>query len=337
MKKVLVIGGSQFVGRTLMEQLVKSAKYDVTMFNRGKTNPDLFPEIKRIQGDRLTEDMKKMCAEDWDCVLDICCYYPVPFREQLQMMKGKVGRYVLVSTGSSYDMEGGNVVPMTEEATTVACTAEQAAEKSMATYNEKKAECDRILLEQDSLDKIILRPGLIVGPYDHTNRLYYWFHRVMTQDRMLLPNMGRDLLSYSDVDDFARMLIQSIDQENTYEVYNGHSYSVGLGRFVDAIMDQTGREPELLEIDSAFYEANSLNQWSSLPLWLEGDVLVMSNDRIVEDYGLQLSTPEETTARLIPYYAEALQWKEPTVERRAGAISVEREAELLALLASGEV
>lgn len=310
-----------------MEQLIRNGKYDITMFNRGRSNPELFPEIKRIKGDRLTDDMGLIAKQEWDCILDICCYYPLPFRKQLEEIKGKVGRYVLVSTGSSYALDGSNEVPISEDGITVECSPEQAAEESLQSYNEKKAECDRILLSQNWLDKIILRPGLIVGPYDYTNRLYHWFHRVLTQDAMLIPEEGRNLVSYSDVDDFAAMLIRSIDSDHKHEVYNGNSYNVGLSAFVEEVMKQSGRKPQLVNIDKAGFDREELNEWTSLPLWLSEDVLVMDNQRIKEDFGLKLSSVAETTARLLDFYQVKLAWQE--ADPKNGAISLERERDIM--------
>jgi len=91
------------VGRTLLKHLIKSNKYDITLFNRGITNPELFPTIKRICGDRKNKkDLKLISSKDWDCVIDISGYWPKALEEQLILQKGRIGKYIYISTSSHY-------------------------------------------------------------------------------------------------------------------------------------------------------------------------------------------------------------------------------------------
>ena len=104
MKKILILGGTMFVGRTLTERLVASGKYDVTLFNRGKSNAGLFEGVKQIHGDRETADIEQICNQYWHCIIDFSGYYPVTFEKLLNGLKGKVGRYIFISTVSVFDI-----------------------------------------------------------------------------------------------------------------------------------------------------------------------------------------------------------------------------------------
>jgi len=206
-KKVLVIGGTRFVGRNLIEQMLPLAQYDITMFNRGKTNPDLFPEVKRIIGERDTGDLHKAAQQDWDCIIDISGYYPNPLEEFFKQIKGKLGRYIYVSTTGVYQVYDSEAeldydnMPgfMKEDFPRCSYSEAQKTDENQTTYCKRKTACEDVVLNQDWLDAIILRPAYIVGHYDHTDRLYHWFYKVKTQDTIILPDEG--MVSYTDVSD----------------------------------------------------------------------------------------------------------------------------------------
>jgi len=211
MKKLLILGGTAFVGRVVVEKLLRK-KYDVTLFNRGKTNSNLFPKVKRILGNRETDDIKQILDKDWDCVIDLSGFYPLTFNKLIDDLKGRVGRYIFVSTISVYDLDKYGDKYVSENIETLPCSDEQKEPKDMMiTYGNKKAECERILLSQDSFDKIIFRPSLIYGKYDYTDRFYYWLYKIMNQETILVPESTQSLSNYTYVDDFAKLIIEAIE------------------------------------------------------------------------------------------------------------------------------
>ena len=162
-----------FVGRALVEKLRLMPEYELTLFNRGKSNADLFADVNQLHGNRETDDILQVCKQHWDCVIDFSGYYPVTFEKLLNDLKGKVGRYIFISTISVYDLANFADRPISEVDEILGCTEEQKISKLPDAYGEKKAEMERILHEQDWLDKIILRPSFIYGKYDWTERFYY--------------------------------------------------------------------------------------------------------------------------------------------------------------------
>ena len=334
MKKILIIGGTQFVGRNLVEQLLPLEAYDITLFNRGKTNPELFTEVKRISGDRNTKDLYKVAQQNWDCIIDISCYYPNPLEDFLKQIKGKVGRYIFVSTASVYNLETDNKQGyMTENFTKNTYTKADRVDKTMATYGKRKVACEDVLLSQDWLDVIILRPALIVGHYDYSDRLYYWFYKTKTQHCFIIPNEGKDLISYTDVLDFSKMMIKAIDVEHKHQVYNASSYATSLGEFVRLAAKHFNKNLQLINATPAFIEAQKVAVWSELPLWVAGDFFTMDSARLQKDFDFTFSTPTETTERLLDYYGNYMKWRYVGEDKFGKKqLTLKREAELMKLL-----
>src|ERR1700733_348625 len=187
MKKLLILGGTMFVGRAFTERAFASGKYDLTLFNRGKSNANLFPSIKQITGNRETNEIEQVYKENWDCIIDFSAYYPLTFEKHIAALKGKVKRYIFISTISVFDIGklAGKVIA--EEDETHACSEAQKSSRLPDAYGEKKAEMERILLKSDWLDTIIFRPSFIYGKYDWTERFYYWLYRAKFNDQIIMP------------------------------------------------------------------------------------------------------------------------------------------------------
>jgi len=330
--KILIIGGTQFVGRNLVEALLKTDYQDLTLFNRGKTNSDIFPQVKRITGDRYTDDIKKIGGQDWDVVIDISGYYPTTMEQLLETIKGRVGRYIYVSTCSHYDVDYENPPQaIQEDFPLVPCTEEQKYDTSKQSYNPRKSEFERILHSKEWLNKIILRPSLIIGNHDHTDRLYYWFRKVHNQDTFLLPNDGKNVITYTDVNDFAKIVIQSIEHNNAFDTYNANSFTASLGEFVHLAAQKLGKTPKLINVTPEFVEEHNIPFWLGLPLWIPADRRI-DNSRLLKDYQFTPSTIEATTEKLIDYYANGLKWRDLSVD--SPALKDDREQELMGLLKS---
>lgn len=225
MKKVLVLGGTNFIGRVLVEKLLAENLFDLTLFNRGKRNASLFPSIKRITGDRETTDHLLIANQSWDCIIDLSGYYPASFQNLLSAIQGKVHRYIFVSTLSVYDIGAFAAKTITEADPTLACTPEQKTSKLPDAYGEKKAEMERILLMHKNFDKIIIRPSFVYGRYDFTDRFYHWLWRGRTQNHILLPSSDSFAVALTDVQQLADGLIAAIEIKTHQTIYNAVTFN----------------------------------------------------------------------------------------------------------------
>lgn len=330
MKKILIIGGTHFLGRNLLERLMgKPKKYDLTLFNRGKTNPDLFTEVKRIKGDRETDDIEKITKHNWDVIIDISGYFPNSLNRLLDLVKGKVGRYVYVSTCSAMQFDLKSNTPLTENHPLRLCSEEQKIDPTFVSYNEKKAECERVLLSKDWLDKIILRPGLVIGQYDYTDRMYYWFYKMQTQKKLLVANKGAQLLAYSDVRDFAKIMEKSIDHNPGFTTYNVTSYNASIQSFLKGIHNYYKEPKQIVSASSEFLVEHQVKERRSLPLWFDGNYYTINNSRVKKDFDFTPTPIENSIQHLFDYYSNNLKWRPYNLPN---AITSEREAELINLI-----
>lgn len=331
MKKILILGGTGFVGRILTENLITEGMSPV-LFNRGKRNPDIFPGLRKITGDRLTGDINKIGLDSWDIVIDFSCMFPDNLDEITEMLKGKAGRYVFISTASVYPMDEPSFwsSPVKEDAETLHCTTEERKNPDvMATYGEKKAECERVLQGKEWLDSVIFRPGLIYGRYDYTDRFYYWLYRAKKCEKILIPDEGREKFTCTYSEDFARLIRKAVDVKRHNSVYNAVTHSpVSLTEYVDTSCRLLGRKPEIFSADKAFLEENKVQPWSDLPAWIGVMDMALDNSKALKDFGIKFESFEKSIEGCIKYY-DSLGWKEP-----AAGISYAREAELIEKLHS---
>ncbi|MFZ0173676.1 MAG: NAD-dependent epimerase/dehydratase family protein [Acidimicrobiales bacterium] len=197
--RILVIGGSSFVGRHITERALNEG-HTVTLFNRGETNPGAFPGAEQIHGDR-NADLSGLSGRQWDATVDVCAYVPRQVRGVLAALGSCAGLYTLISTISVYpeDVSGG----FDEGAPLVEPSYE--TEVSMELYGALKVGCELIARELAGDNRLcIVRPGYVVGPYDPTHRFVYWVERVAAGGPILGPSAeqplqvidGRDLAAF---------------------------------------------------------------------------------------------------------------------------------------------
>lgn len=304
-QKILILGGTQFVGRVFMEELTKSnPQADVTLFNRGKTNQHLFPNCKKIIGDRYTEDILKITKENWDVVIDFSCYLPQSLEMLLPELVGKVGRYIFISTVAVYDGEsaigkGGDV---DEEFNLLPYFKEMEDSRLLQHYGNKKAECERILLSYKELDSIILRPSIIYGRYNIYERIYYWLYRIKNHSEAILPAGGLTKRSYTFVDDFAKMILTSMSIEKHNKVYNATS-------FMPAQLIDILNEIKLLyasEINLVNVPLDDLLEEDKLkyriPMYSAFANQKFSNKKIEDDFKIEFNSIKDSFQKTINYY-----------------------------------
>ena len=329
MKKVLIIGGTRFIGRSLVGKLINKNEYDITLFNRGITNSGIFPEINRIKGDRKNiDDLRPILERDWDIVVDISSYWAGALERQFEHQKGRIGKYIFVSTASHYKFEGENQSPRNEDNKLVECSEDQKqSDEAYAFYNENKAECERILARQTNLDYRILRPSLVIGAHDYSDRLYYWLHKIKHQDKILVGNEGKGLSSYTNVNDLVNLIMHLMDHTVIFRVYNASSFDTTIREIIEIAGNILDRKPKLISGDSNFLEEHKISQWTSLPLWLDGDFHRTDNSRAKNEFNYSFSNVQESLEQVLDFYANEEKWRIP--HTKPDPITTKREQELI--------
>ena len=325
MKKILILGGTNFIGRYLTEQLLKSFNYEITLFNRGYTNAHLFPEVKRIKGDRYTKDIRLLADEKWNVVIDISCYFPDSLKNILKVIQGNADRYIFISTCSVFFPDKNNTNLLTENDKILNCSEKEKSDMSFKTYGKRKAECERILMKSEWLDKIIIRPALVYGRYDDTDRMYYWIYRSKFLEKILVPNHGNNLASYTYIEDLINIIIKSISIKNHSSVYNVTSFPrLSIKNILLSACKIFGTSPGLINADYQFLFNKNIKQWSDIPLWINGDYYVFDNSLIKKDYNYEFLNFSSTLHETIKYYGD-LNWKPPltgiTIKNERGLIT----------------
>ena len=245
----LVVGGTRFIGRHAVEDLLAHG-YDVTVFNRG-THENPFAErddVSRVEGDRTNEtDLRaaKLSVEP-DIVVDCVAYHPGEVETAVDVF-ADVDAYVYISSGSAYAAEE---IPKREGETRLhECTDEQATDDSDGTYGPRKAEGDRVVARaaDAGVNAMSVRPCIVYGPHDYTERLDYWLARVEAHDRVVVPGDGTNLWHRAYVEDAAAALRVVAEAGTPGEAYNvGDRRLVTLAEMVDLIADAAGADCEVV-------------------------------------------------------------------------------------------
>jgi 2'-hydroxyisoflavone reductase len=320
---LLIIGGTRFVGRHLVESALVHG-HMLTLFNRGQSNPDLFPQVEQLRGDRET-DLGLLKDRSWDAVIDTCGYLPRIVRYSAEALVGHTDRYVFISTVSVYAED--NPRGMDENSPLATLKDESVEEITGETYGGLKVLCEKAV-EQVYPDRaLIIRPGLIVGPYDPTDRFTYWPWRIARGGEVLAPGNPDQPQQIIDARDLAQWIVQLVEAKRT-GIFNavGPDYALTTRRMLEACVAVCNPQARLTWVVESFLLEHKVEPWSEMPVWvLEKDCALdtCSNARAIAA-GLKFRSIEETSR-------DTLAWaRTRPVDHawRAGMIA-EREAELL--------
>jgi 2'-hydroxyisoflavone reductase len=324
--KILILGGTRFLGRALVHS-AQAHGHQLTLFNRGISNPGLFPEVERLTGDRAV-DLSSLRGRRWDVVIDTCGYEPGVVRSSAESLASSVGRYVFISTLSVYaDVSQ----PGTDENAPVAQLPEGAPETFvMENYGALKALCEQAAERAMPGHVLTIRPGLIVGEYDPTDRFSYWPWRVAQGGEVLAPGQPDHLTQFIDVRDLADWTIRMLEAGQT-GIYNatGPQTPLSMGRLLETCRAVSGSDARFTWLSEAFLLSNNVQPWSDLPLWLpESDPTLAGMDRISIAKALSAGLtfrPLDDTLR------STLSWliTRPANHEWKAGLSLEREKELL--------
>ncbi len=213
--RLLVLGGTSFVGRAIVADALDRG-HDVTLFSRGRTGADLFPQAERRTGDRATGDYAFLSDGFWDAVVDVSGYVPRHVQQAAAALGGRIGRYLFISTGSVYDrLRAPDTI--TEDAPRL--PAERGTEEITGdTYGPLKVACEDDVLQTYGDRATLVRPGIVAGPHDPTDRFTWWVRRAGRGGRMAVPARLDQPVQVVDAGDLARLVTSLVeaDRSGTY-------------------------------------------------------------------------------------------------------------------------
>jgi 2'-hydroxyisoflavone reductase len=327
--KILILGGTRFLGRHLAEQAL-AAGHAVTLLHRGRSGPELFPEAEHRIGDR-NGDLAELAGGTWDVAIDTSAYVPRHVRSMATALAGRVGQYQLVSTISVY---AEPIAPGADETAPTQTLADPATEAlSAETYGGLKVLCEQAAQQAFGERCLVPRPGLIVGPHDPTGRFSWWVQRVQRGGEILAPGDPATPVQFIDVRDLAAwMLLQA--ERGTAGVFNltGPVAPIGMGDLLEAACATLNPTARFSWVDEAFVLGQGLAPWSELPVWVpsaQAAIHTLSVQRAL-DTGLQIRPLAQTLRDTAAWLPQATPPAAAAVARPPAGLAPEREAAVLA-------
>jgi 2'-hydroxyisoflavone reductase len=315
--KVLVLGGTAFLGRAVVESAL-GRSHEVTLFNRGRTNSDLFPEAERLHGDRAVDPIPD---GRWDVVVDTSGYLPGIVRKSAEALRDSVDRYLFVSSISVYaDLRTGPA-----EDSPRAELGDLPSDEMLPDYENYgplKALSEDVVTEVFGERAVIVRPGLIVGPHDPTGRFTYWPHRVARGGEFVVPGPPEATVQIVDVRDLGDWIVD-LGERREPGTFNATHPGLPWSELVQSCRRVGGAGGDPIWIDSGFLAEQGVGEWMELPLWIsDPDSLGMMQADVSRalDAGLTFRPLDETVRG-------TLELAETT---EAAGLKPERESELIA-------
>lgn len=270
-KKLLVLGGTRFLGPTVVRAAL-AAGWEVTLFNRGKSGPGLFRDLEQLEGDRDTGDLESLRNRKWDACIDTSGYAPLHVQQSCELLRDAVAHYVFVSTVSVYkDQSGANIDEATPAPLPTAdqISAAKTIGQGMANYAPMKAACEAAAERAMPGRVTIVRSGLIVGPEDESDRFTYWPWRVARGGEVLAPADPDAEIQFVDVRDLGNWCFR-MAAAGTAGVMNavGFRGRLSFAEFLGGCKVMLNTEATFTWVDEKFLNSNRVRPYMDLPLWL---------------------------------------------------------------------
>lgn len=336
-QKILVLGGTAFLGPQVVESALAGG-HTVTLFNRGKTNPGLFPTVEKLQGQRRRpnpknpkaqpQDLKALEGRKWDAVVDTSAYFTGEVEDVCKVLEGNVGQYVYISSLSVYKSLEKSADPVSETSELLSCEDKYTLDlgTNYENYGGLKRHCEDAAAAAFPGKATLVRPGYIVGPTDPTDRFTHWPMRFLRGGECLAPGPMDNDLQFVDVRDLGQWIVHLIQQRIT-----GPFNAVGFdGSMTTAEFLHTGKGTlnhtcSFTWVDDAFLEENGVTAWDEMGCWTPKAKNGHSDNRRAIEAGATYRPIAETirdTANWAKTRGEKYEW-------RAG-MKAQREEELLA-------
>ncbi|QOR36599.1 hypothetical protein IMX26_07265 [Clostridium sp. 'deep sea'] len=300
--KLLIIGGKKFLGYHVAQEAVKRG-HQVTLFNRGKTYPELLPELPTIIGDRNT-DIDRLANMQFDAVIDTCAYFPKQVEQAVKVLGDNIKKYQLVSTISACD----NTVVGIDEDGPICGLDFESTEITGETYGPLKAACEKQLTDMLGDKGLLIRPGFIVGDRDHTDRFSYWPVMMHNHNEMIVPETNDLKIQFIDVRDLAIFMIDALEKDLS-GIYHltGPVEPLNFSNFIEACHKTINENCKLIKVSDEWLDNNKIVKHAAFPLCIElkefaGLHKVNINKAI--NAGLKTRAIEDTLKSTLAWYQE---------------------------------
>lgn len=320
--KLLILGGTVFLGRHTVAAAL-AAGHEVTTFNRGTHSLDEQADVEMLVGDRC-ESLDILKNRKWDAVIDTCGYEPEVVSKSVETLKDAVDNYVFISSVSAY--KGFPTLGMDETAKVKSIDAGDEAE-----YGSLKVACEQVVEKVFSDHTTIIRPGLIVGPYDPTDRFTYWPTRVSHGGRVIAPGDPERNIQFIDVRDLANWTIQLIENKAT-GLFNatGPEKPLTMRQFLNECNAVGGNFAQFIWMDDVALAKAEVSPWMEMPLWIpasdeEHRGFLHLDCSLAQQAGLRYSKLTQTIQDTLSWDASM----DSKRERKAG-LKAEKEQQILA-------
>ncbi len=335
--RILILGGTGFTGPHQVRYALARG-HKLTLFNRGRRPKEWPGEVEELSGDRNTGDLAALQGREWDVCIDNPTTLPAWVRDAGQLLQGKVGQFVFISTLSAY---ASDATPDADEsAATHEYTGPDAMQETIeavrasgfALYGPLKARAEQEAEKWFPGITTVIRPGLIVGPGDETDRFTYWPVRLDRGGEVAAPGDGADRVQVIDARDLAEWTIRMVEARR-FGKFNavGPTHPLTMGEMLCGLQAATDAGPRLTWLPVAFLEEQKVAPWSDMPVWVPGGPETggfgSRSNRAAVAAGLTCRPLARTALDTLEWFAA--QPAERRAQLRAG-LSPERESALLA-------
>jgi len=271
---LLILGGTRFLGRAFVTTALAHG-HTVTLFNRGRTDPHAFPQVETITGDREV-DLSALSGRNWDAVIDTSAYAASTARRSAEALSDHADRYVFISTISVYaDAKTPNfdesyplAVMSEEDAAMITGNADVNAKKQF--YGPQKVLCERVVTHVFGEQALIVRAGLLIGPYDVTDRFGYWVRRVAEGGEMLVPDTPDQRWQLIDARDLAGWALAMLAKRRG-GIFNVTGERLRMADILETCRRLSGSDVHAVRVSERFIADEQIGEWDNLPLWIPSD------------------------------------------------------------------
>ena len=263
-KTILILGGTGFLGPHVVTAALARG-HTVTLFNRGKTHPGLFPDVEKLHGDR-DGHLEALANRKWDAVVDPSGYVPRLVKASAELLAPNIGQYIFISTISVYDKIDR---PNADESLAVSTIADPTNEDVKANYGALKALCEQAAEAALPGRVASIRPGLIIGPGDPTGRFTHWPTRLAEGGEVLAPGDGSTPVQYIDGRDLGAWIVKVIE-DKTVGTMNalGPATRITMKQVLDDCNRAIGGKAQLVWVPADFLDKQDVHGWSDMPMWV---------------------------------------------------------------------